>query len=129
MPGRRTAAVTGLDLESRVAGLGETLGLDVRRRVRVGRRLWGSVRHIDVVLTHPETRKTLGLECKYQATPGTAEEKIPSLIRDIDAWPIQGIVVFDGPGFSANMIVYLHSTGRAVALEDLRDWLTLFFGL
>jgi hypothetical protein len=129
MPGRRTASATGLDLESRVAGLGETLGLDVRRRVRVGRRLWGSVRHIDVVLTHPETRKTLGLECKYQATPGTAEEKIPSLIRDIDAWPIQGIVVFDGPGFSTNMIVYLHSTGRAVALDDLRDWLTLFFGL
>lgn len=30
---------------------------------------------------------------------------------------------------SSNMRAYLHSTGKAVAQEDLRSWLTLFFGL
>ena len=27
------------------------------------------------------------------------------------------------------MRAYLHSTGKAVAYEDLHGWLTLFFGL
>ena len=43
--------------------------------------------------------------------------------------PIPGIVVFAGQGFSDNMRAYLHSTGKAVAYEDLQGWLTLFFGL
>ncbi|MCY4027141.1 MAG: hypothetical protein OXH75_12630 [Acidobacteria bacterium] len=69
------------------------------------------------------------LECKFQGTGGSAEEKIPATIQDIAAWPIPGLVVFEGSGFSANMRAYLHSTGKAVAYEDLRGWLTLFFGL
>jgi hypothetical protein len=129
MPGRGTAPKSGATLERKVEDLVKGLGLEARRRVRVGRRLWGNVREIDVVATDPRTRKTLGLECKFQAGRGTAEEKLPSLIKDIEAWPIPGVVVFDGPGFSDNMKLYLHSTGKAVALEDLEDWLQLFFAL
>jgi hypothetical protein len=129
MPGRRTAIESGAQLEQTVAALAEELGLQARRQVRVGRRLWGNVRVIDVVATDPTSRKTLGLECKFQGGAGTAEEKLPALIQDIDAWPIPGIVVFDGPGFSQNMRIYLHSTGKAVALADLEDWISLFFGL
>lgn len=98
-------------------------------QVRVARRIWGAVRRIDVVLTHPESRKTLGLECKYQGTLGTAEEKIPAMIKDIEAWPIPGLVVFSGEGFTENMRSFLISTGKAVEFEDLRPWLCLFFGL
>lgn len=129
MPGRGTAPKSGASLEREVEDLVKGLGLEARRRVRVGRRLWGNVREIDVVATDPRTRKTLGLECKFQGSRGTAEEKLPSLIKDIEAWPIPGVVVFDGPGFSDNMKLYLHSTGKAVALEDLEDWLRLFFAL
>jgi hypothetical protein len=129
MPGRRTAIESGAQLEQSVAVLAEELGLQARRQVRVGRRLWGNVRVIDVVATDPTSRKTLGLECKFQGVAGTAEEKLPALIQDIDAWPIPGIVVFDGPGFSQNMRTYLHSTGKAVGLSDLEDWVRLFFGL
>lgn len=129
MPGRGTAPRSGATLEREVETLVEGLGLEAKRRVRVGRRLWGNVREIDVVAMHPQTRKTIGIECKFQGTRGTAEEKIPSLINDIEAWPIPGIVVFDGPGFSENMKLYLLSTGKAVALEDLTDWLRLFFAL
>ena len=39
------------------------------------------------------------------------------------------LVVFSGTGFSVNMRSYLHSTGKAVGLEDLEAWLRLFFGL
>lgn len=129
MPGRATAPQSGAALEREVEALVKSIGLQARRQVRVGRRLWGSVRNIDIVATDPGSRKSLGIECKYQGGGGTAEEKLPSLITDIGAWPIAGLLVFDGPGFSENMRIFLYSTGKAVALDELEDWLRLFFGL
>ena len=129
MPGGQDAVTSGADLEREVANIARTLGLQVRAQVRVARRLWGAERRIDLVLNHDPSGRSLGIECKYQGTGGSAEEKIPATIQDIAAWPIPGIVVFMGAGFSDNMRAYLHSTGKAVAYEDLRGWLTLFFGL
>ena len=129
MPGRSTAVKSGAELEKNVEEIGKQLGLEVRSQVRVGRRLWGSERKIDVVLTHAETRKSLGLECKFQGGSGSADEKIPATISDISAWPIPGLVVFTGEGFSRNMRSYLLSTGKAVEFEDLEDWLKLYFGV
>src|SRR5712691_248428 len=114
MPGRATAPHSGRELENTVSAIAEELGLEVRRGVKVGRRLWGAERKIDLVLTEPQQRKRLGIECKFQGTRGTAEEKIPATISDIAAWPIPGLLVFDGAGFTANMKSYLLSTGRAV---------------
>lgn len=129
MPGRATAVTNGDQLVIEVVELAAELGLQVRKQVRVARRIWGAVRRIDVVLTHPETRRTLGLECKFQGVQGTAEEKIPSTIQDIAAWPIPGLVVFAGGGFSPHMVSFLIATGKAVELGDLRPWLALYFGL
>ena len=126
MPGRATAAESAKGLVERVVMLANELELESRTEVYVGRRIWGAKRRIDVVLRHPQTRKTLGIECKYQGTKGTAEEKIPATI---DVWPIRGIVVFGGSGFSTNMEYYLLSTGMAVEIEELRPWLELYFGL
>ena len=82
-----------------------------------------------MVLKDPITRVSLGLECKYQGSKGSAEEKIPATIEDIKAWPIRGMVVYSGEGFSSNMQSYLLSTGMAVELRDLKTWLELYFGL
>ena len=106
-----------------------SLGLEVRTEVTVGRRLWGAVRRIDVVLTRKDTGKTLGVECRYQGSGGSAEEKVPATIQDIAAWPIPGLVVFGGDGFSTNMVAFFHATGKAVSLGELEPWLRLFFGL
>src|SRR2546423_14456635 len=129
MPGRARAVASGNELVQTVGELGRDLGLEVKEQVRVARRIWGAVRRIDVVLTHPQTRKTLGVECKYQAVGGTAEEKIPATVQDISAWPITGIVVFSGDGFTQNMKSFLISTGKAVHVSELRPWLCLYFGL
>jgi hypothetical protein len=129
MPGKAVAVANGEDLVRGVINLATELGLEWKKQVRVARRIWGAIRHIDVVITHPHTRKTLGIECKFQAVPGTAEEKIPSVINDIAAWPIPGLVVFDGEGFTENMRLFLISTGKAVEFSDLKPWLCLFFGL
>ena len=129
MAGRDRAVAGGGQLVADVCALAQRLGLETREQVRVGRRLWGAERRIDVVLTQPDTRKRLGIECKFQAVSGSAEEKIPTTIQDIAAWPIAGIVVFHGGGFSPAMRSFLLASGRAVEFEDLEGWLRLYFGL
>jgi hypothetical protein len=129
MPGGASAVRNGHELRDAVVAIGERRGLLARTEVRVGRRLWGAQRCIDAVLTRPETGNALGIECKFQGVTGTAEEKLPATVQDIAAWPIPGLVVFAGEGFSTNMRSYLYSTGKAVDLDDLDDWLKLFFGI
>jgi hypothetical protein len=120
---------SGSELERSCAELGEALGLEVRSQLYVGRRIWGARRRIDLVLTDRDQRRSLGIECKYQGSAGTAEEKIPATIEDIRAWPIDGIVCFTGPGFSDNMKAFLVASGKAVELADLETWLRLYFVL
>lgn len=129
MAGMGTAVKNGNELKRLVVEIGASLNLNAATEVKVGRRIWGAVRNIDVVLTDPITRQRIGLECKYQGSTGTAEEKIQATLEDIRAWPIKGLVVIAGPGFSQNMRGYLISTGNVVDLEDLADWLRLYFGL
>ncbi len=129
MPGRGKAVASGAELEREVAAIGRALGLLVDEQVAVGRRVWGARRRIDIVLKHPDTRVSLGIECKYQGGAGSAEEKIPATLEDIKVWPIRGIVVYSGEGFSENIKAFLLSTGMAVELADLRKWLELYFGL
>lgn len=107
----------------------QALGLDVETEVYVGRRIWGARRRIDIVVTDRAQRRSLGIEAKYQKSAGSAEEKIPSTIEDIRAWPIPGMVCFYGPGFSGNMRAFLLSSGKAVELADLETWLRLYFVL
>lgn len=129
MAGKALAVSNGEELKHAVAAVGRDLGLVVELEVRVGRRVWGARRRIDVVLKDPQTRFSIGIECKYQGVSGSAEEKIPATIEDIGAWPIRGVVVYAGEGFSVNMESYLLSTGKAVHFEDIRTWLKLYFGL
>ncbi len=129
MPGKGAAPKSGNELKQNVMALAQKMGLKAEIEVKAARRLWGQRRYIDVVITDERTGKRLGIECKYQGTPGTAEEKIPATIQDIAYWPIPGIVVIDGEGFSANMQGYLMATGKVVWYEELEEWLRLYFGL
>ncbi len=129
MAGGAKAVTSGDQLKDLVSDLGEKLGLETRQEYKVARRIWGAERHIDVILKNPANGKTLGVECKFQGGAGSAEEKVPATIQDIAAWPIDGIVVFAGDGFTENMRSYLISTGKAVEFKDLEPWLRLFFGL
>jgi hypothetical protein len=129
MAGGAKAVTSGDELAKAVCHLGKKLGLEVREQFKVARRIWGAERRIDVILKDPRTSKTLGIECKFQSVGGTAEEKIPSTVQDIAAWPIDGLVVFAGEGFTTNMKSFLISTGKAVELDDLEPWLRLYFGL
>jgi hypothetical protein len=129
MAGGKNATPSGNVLREKVVSMAEAMGLEVKREVTVGRRIWGARRRIDVVVTQPQSRITLGIECKYQKDRGTTDEKIPATILDISAWPIPGLVVFEGEGISENIRSYLYSTGKAVEFDDLEGWMRLFFRL
>lgn len=129
MAGKGSAPKSGEELKQRVVALAQSLGLKADTEVKAARRLWGQRRFIDVVITDEKTSIRLGVECKFQSSSGTAEEKIPATIQDIAHWPIPGIVVIDGEGFSSNMQGYLMSTGRVVWYDELEEWLRLHFGL
>ncbi len=129
MAGKGTAPKSGDELKNKVADLARSLGLKADTEVVAARRLWGAKRHIDVVVVQEKTGKNLGIECKFQGGSGSAEEKIPATVSDIEFWPIPGIVVIDGEGFSSNMQGYLMSTGKVVWFDDLEDWLKLYFAL
>ncbi|MBI5773548.1 MAG: hypothetical protein HZA89_07380 [Verrucomicrobia bacterium] len=129
MPGKATAVQNGDELVQEVIKIARKLGLETKEQFHVARRIWGANRKIDVILIEGKSRKTLGVECKYQGGGGSAEEKIPATIQDIAAWPIPGIVVFSGEGITENMKSFLVSTGKAIELNELEPWLRLFFGL
>jgi hypothetical protein len=129
MAGKAPAVTSGDALCKAVVLLASSIGLSTCEQFKCGRRIWGAERYIDVILTDTITRRRLGLECKFQGTPGSAEEKVPATIQDIAAWPIPGLVVFSGLGFSSNIRSFLVASGRAVELDDLEPWLRLFFSM
>lgn len=120
---------SGKRLEDKVEALSKSLGLECKRSVRLGNRIWGRKRVIDIVITNGDRTKRIGVECKFQSQSGTAEEKIVAVIQDMAAWPIPGIVVYDGQGFSEGFSAYLTSTGKAIRFSDLETYLKLFFNL
>lgn len=129
MAGGATAVTNGQSLQDKVCEIARGLGLSVTTQVPVGRRIWGAERRIDVILTDRVSRRSLGVECKYQGSRGSAEEKIPAVLDDMNFWPIRGMLVFAGPGFSRNLRQFLYSSGKAVELDDFENWVRLYFGL
>ena len=109
--------------------VGEALGLEVERQVVMGDRIWGTRRHVDVVVSKPGSERMLGIECKYQRNRGTVEEKIPLTVEDMEDWPIRGIVVLHGEGFSRDFIPFLKGRGRIVEFKRLAEWLRFYFRL
>ena len=95
----------------------------------MGDRIWGPRRHVDVVLSKPDSERIIGIECKYQRVTGTVEEKIPLTVEDINDWPIRGIVVIHGEGFSRDFVPFLRGRGRIVEFKRLAEWLRFYFRL
>lgn len=116
-------------MERAVVRAGETLDLEAETQVAPGQRIWGRDRRIDVLLTRPETGVMLGVECRFQRTAGSTEEKILATISDINAWPIRGIVVMHGDGFSPDFKAFTRSSGKMVEFDELPTWLRSYFGL
>lgn len=102
-----------------------------RENIPAGITIYGSQRVIDLVLcsySMDNHSKCCGISFSNQNVSGTAERKIPLVLDDMKKWPIDGIVIIDGEGFSPTFENFLYSTGKVFREQDAYDWLTLYFG-
>lgn len=89
-------------------------GLEIRREVSLGTSIIGKKRRLDLLLVEHATQKGLALECKWQDVGGTADEKIPYALRDIEAMSMPGAVIYAGSGMSRGVTHLLQASGSAV---------------
>ena len=88
-------------------------GLKVYREVRVGKSIIGKNRCIDVFCVREEDSTAFAVECKYQDSAGTVDEKIPYALDDLDALPMAGCIAYAGKGFSDGVLHMLNASPRA----------------
>jgi hypothetical protein len=88
-------------------------GLRVYREVRVGKSIIGKNRCVDVFCVSEPDNNAFAIECKFQDSPGTVDEKIPYALDDLAALPMAGCIAYAGRGFSEGVLHMLGSAPRA----------------
>lgn len=88
-------------------------GLEVYREVFVGKTLIGKNRRVDILVLERETRTALAIECKYQDSQGTVDEKIPYALQDLQSMPMPVCMAYAGSGFSAGILHLLAASPLA----------------
>lgn len=88
-------------------------GLEVFEEVNLGTSIIGKQRRIDLFLRVPATNLALALECKYQDSSGTADEKIPYALQDLAALRMPAALAYGGTGFSPGVLHLLQGSELA----------------
>jgi hypothetical protein len=109
--------VTGNEYRKRIASYLVSAywdrGIQVYEEVNVGTSIIGKQRRVDLFVLEPTTRQALALECKYQDTAGTADEKIPYTLQDLAALRMPAALAYAGIGFSEGVLHLLQSSELA----------------
>ena len=96
-------------------------GLKVYREVRVGKTIIGKDRCVDVFCVTDEGKRAFAIECKFQDSQGTVDEKIPYALDDMQALPMAGCVAYAGQGFSTGVLHMLAASPHAAYCMPLVD--------
>jgi hypothetical protein len=106
-------------------------GLKVYREIRVGKTIIGKDRCIDIFCVGEGDRSAFGIECKFQESQGTVDEKIPYALDDIRALPMGGCIAYAGEGFSQGVLHMLAASphaayclpleGQEISTSDTRE--------
>ena len=91
----------------------EARGIRVYREVALGKSIIGKNRKVDLLLVDEASQGGFALECKYQATQGTADEKIPYALEDLRAMRMAAGLVYAGDGFSIGVLHMLRASEMA----------------
>lgn len=78
--------------------------LTIYVEVPVGKTIIGKRRRLDVLLIREADQQALAIECKWQGGGGTADEKIPYALQDIEAMWIPGCLAYGGRGWSTGVL-------------------------
>ena len=79
-------------------------GLLVYTEISLGKTIIGKDRKIDVFVVRSSDQRAIALECKYQDSQGTTDEKIPYALEDLAALWLPGCLVYAGGGWSAGIL-------------------------
>ncbi|MEB3295093.1 MAG: PD-(D/E)XK nuclease superfamily protein [Synechococcales bacterium] len=85
-------------------------GIKVYREVNIGKSIIGKNRRIDMLLLSEDQQAAFAIECKYQDSAGTADEKIPYALNNMKALPMAGCIVYAGIGFSVGVLHMLQAS-------------------
>jgi hypothetical protein len=88
-------------------------GLKVYREIRVGKTIIGKNRCIDIFCVAGDGGKAFAVECKFQESQGTVDEKIPYALDDLLALPMAGCIAYAGGGFSDGVLHMLAASRNA----------------
>jgi hypothetical protein len=88
-------------------------GLVVYREVSLGKTIIGKDRQIDVFVMREADNKAIAIECKYQDSLGTVDEKIPYALQDLEALWLPGVLVYAGTGWSRGVLHSLEASRHA----------------
>jgi hypothetical protein len=87
--------------------------LKVYREIKVGKTIIGKNRCIDIFCVSDDTQKAFAIECKFQDSQGTVDEKIPYALDDLRALPMAGCIAYAGQGFSDGVLHMLAASRHA----------------
>jgi len=96
-------------------------GIKVYREVNVGKTIIGKNRRVDVFVLHEPTNQAFAIECKFQDSEGTVDEKIPYALDDLRALPMAGCIAYAGTGFSEGVRYMLEASPHAAYCMPLPD--------
>ncbi len=88
-------------------------GLKVYREVRVGKTIIGKDRCVDIFCVSEEGQKAFAIECKFQDSQGSVDEKIPYALEDVRSLAMSGCVAYGGSGFSSGVLHMLAASPHA----------------
>lgn len=87
--------------------------LKVYREIKVGKTIIGKNRCVDIFCVSEDSQKAFAIECKFQDSQGTVDEKIPYALDDLRALPMAGCIAYAGHGFSAGVLHMLAASRHA----------------
>jgi hypothetical protein len=100
----------------------ESSGLVIYTEINLGKTIIGKARKVDVFVVHDATQRALAIECKYQDTKGTTDEKIPYALQDLMALRVPACLCYAGEGWSRGVLHTLAASSLAAyCLPDQAD--------
>ena len=140
MPSQLSANKTGSRLEQFVEGLLQEAGYEAvwpaalffamremeqpiyTKQCEVGRDIYGKKRRVDFLLYHPRKwPQSLVIQCKWQASSGSVEEKYPFEVLSIQQGGYPAIVILAGGGYSKGAEQWLKGQAGKNLLKHVFD--------
>jgi len=98
-----------------------TRQLKVYREIKVGKTTIGKNRCVDIFCVCESSNKAFAIECKYQDSQGTVDEKVPYALDDLRSMPLDGCIAYAGQGFSDGVLHMLAASRHAAYCLPIAD--------